>query len=415
MECLDFDMNAYQLHVVKTNKFKTITVSVNFRRKIKKEEITIRNLLKQVMINCSNSYPTMRKIIIETEKLYDLKLMTANYRIGNYTIMSFRSRFLNEKYTEKGMNEKSLKFLLDVIFNPSFDGDLRECKDRLAEGIRALDDDKFRYSINKLLSKVEDRPFSYNSYGYLDEIPKITREDLKKYYDSMLKDDIVSVYIVGDVDVDKIKAILREYFKVSTYHKNKIDILVPELANVKKPMEYKEVDDVNQAQYLLLYNLRGLTVRERRYVLPIYSEILGGGANSILFDTVREKNSYAYYVGSMIKPQDNIMIVYSGINKDKKEDVKKLIKKCMNDMNKGKFPIEKLDSAKKAFTTGLESTGDTPVGIISLASSRLLLDSPPVEEKIRDIKTITKEEVMALGKKISLYSTFILEAANGND
>ena len=46
MEYFDIDMNAYNLHIIKTNKFKTITVDVCFRRKIKKEEITIRNLLK---------------------------------------------------------------------------------------------------------------------------------------------------------------------------------------------------------------------------------------------------------------------------------------------------------------------------------------------------------------------------------
>ena len=33
------DMGSYQLHMIKTNKFKTVTVEVNFRREVKKEEI----------------------------------------------------------------------------------------------------------------------------------------------------------------------------------------------------------------------------------------------------------------------------------------------------------------------------------------------------------------------------------------
>ena len=40
------DMGSYRLHIIKTLKFKTITVEVNFRRPLKKEEITTRNLLK---------------------------------------------------------------------------------------------------------------------------------------------------------------------------------------------------------------------------------------------------------------------------------------------------------------------------------------------------------------------------------
>ena len=112
MEYIKNDMNAYNLHIIKTDRFKTVTVSVVFRRKINKEEITMRNLLKELLINSSYNYPTERSLIIETEKLYDLKLLSSNYRIGNYAILSLRTRFLNEKYTEEGMNEESIKFYL---------------------------------------------------------------------------------------------------------------------------------------------------------------------------------------------------------------------------------------------------------------------------------------------------------------
>ena len=115
MKYTKYNMNAYNLHIINTDKFKTITVSVAFRRKMVKEEITIRNLLKELLINSSYNYPTERSLIIETEKLYDLKLLSSNYRIGNYAILSMKTRFLNEKYTEEGMNEESIKFLLDII------------------------------------------------------------------------------------------------------------------------------------------------------------------------------------------------------------------------------------------------------------------------------------------------------------
>ena len=88
-----FDMNAYNLHIINTDKFKTVMVGVAFRRNIKKEEITIRNLLKEIMINSTAKYPSERSLITATENLYDLKLLAANYRVGNYAIMTFRTRF----------------------------------------------------------------------------------------------------------------------------------------------------------------------------------------------------------------------------------------------------------------------------------------------------------------------------------
>ena len=37
MKYTGYDMNAYNLHIIKTDKFKTVTVGVAFRKKILKE------------------------------------------------------------------------------------------------------------------------------------------------------------------------------------------------------------------------------------------------------------------------------------------------------------------------------------------------------------------------------------------
>ena len=173
-----YDMNAYNLHIIKTDKFKTITVGVAFLRKIKKEEITIRNLLKELMVNANMNYPTERSLVMATEDLYDLKLVSANYRVGNNAIMTFRTRFLNEIYTEKGMNEESIKFFLDLIFNPKLDSDVNKCMEKIRKSIESLKDSKVKYALSKLLETTGDMPYAYNGYGYLEDLEKITVNDL---------------------------------------------------------------------------------------------------------------------------------------------------------------------------------------------------------------------------------------------
>ena len=71
MEYICHNMSAYNLHIIKTDKFKTITIDVSFRRKVKREEITIRNLLKELMVNSTMSYPSERSLVIQSEKLYE--------------------------------------------------------------------------------------------------------------------------------------------------------------------------------------------------------------------------------------------------------------------------------------------------------------------------------------------------------
>lgn len=412
MDYKSYDMNAYKLHIIKTNKFKTITVGIAFRRKIVESEITIRNLLKELMINSSYNYPTEKSLIIETERLYDLKLVAANYRIGNDTILTFKTRFLNEKYTEEGMNEESIRFLLDIIFNPRLDNEIDKCKKKIEKSILQLKDNKIKYSLFKLLESTGDMPYAYNSYGDIDVLKKIYSSHIKSYYDSLIKNDIVDVYVVGDVVDSEIKKIFKEYFKVVTFHKEKCEIIVPELKNNRSVKEIREKDKVNQTQLTMLCNINGLTDYERKYVLPVYGEMLGGSANSMLFASVREKNSYAYYVNAIVKSYDNLMMIYSGIEKGMEDKVKKLIVKTLKDISKGQIDEEKLSDAKKTIISSIRASLDSPMGIINNYYAMELVNSKSVEERIEEVGKISSEDIRNVSKKIKLHSVFILEATD---
>ena len=405
-----YDMNAYNLHIIKTDKFKTITVGVAFRRKIKKDEITIRNLLKELMINATANYPTEKSLIEATEDLYDLKLVAANYRVGNYAIMTFRTRFLNEKYTEKGMNQESIKFFLDLIFNPKLDNDIPKCKNKIKKSIEGIKDNRIRYALLRLLETTGDMPYAYNGYGYFDDLDKIELKDLEEYYDSVIKNDIADVYVVGDVDDGSIKNIFRENFKVTTYHKQETNLIVPELSNKSKVCEFVEKDDVNQTQLALLCNLKGLTDRDRKYVLPVFTEMLGGTANSILFDAVREKKSYAYYINALVKSYDNVMMIYSGIDYANYKNVLKIIRKTLADIGKGKFDNDKFESARETLISAIKASEDSAMGIITNYYAKALVNSPNVEERITNIKRVTRDDIINVSKKIHMHTVFILEA-----
>lgn len=412
MEYTCYNMNAYNLHIINTDKFKTITIDVNFRRNIKKEDITIRNLLKELMVSSTLDYPSERKLIMQTERLYDLKILSSTYRLGNYSILSFKTRFLNEKYTEEGMNEESIKFLLDLIFKPKLDTNMDKCKKKIEKSILSLKDNKIKYALLKLMETTKDMPYAYNSYGYKEDLDKLTVKDMEDYYHSIISNDIVDVFVVGDVDNNKIKQIFKEYFKATTFHKEELSVIVPELNKVRKVNEYQEYDKVHQTQLTSLYRLSDITEYERKYVLPVYGELLGGSANSILFDTIREKNSYAYYVNAIVKPYDNIMLVYSGIEKGNEKVVSKLIDKSLTNISKGKFNLDKLESSKKTIISSIESSVDNPITIINNYYSKVLVNSLDIDEKIEMIKKVSKEDIISVSKKISLHTIYLLEDEN---
>ena len=415
------NMGAYNLHLIKTNRFKTITVEVDFRREIQREDITKRAILKEVLLNSNKSFKTERELILESENLYDLKLVASSARMGNYTNISFKTRFLDEKYTEKNMNEESIAFLMDIIFNPNVDNNsfneevVNKCKNRIEKSIKSLKDSKLKYTLFKLLENVKDKPYSYNSYGYLEDLEKIDGKVLYDYYKKIIDNDFIDIFVVGDFDGVQIKELIKKYFKARTFHKTKFNIIVEELPITKKVIEQAEEDNVNQTQFTILCGINNLTEFERKYVIKVYSELLGGSSNSILFDTVREKNSYAYYVNADVKSYDNILLIYSGIEPGNKNEVFKLIKKCLSDIEKGNFTDDMLSNAIETLIGGIKASLDSPSGIINNYFAKILVGTDDFDERIENFKKVTKDDIINVSKKINIYSTYTLEGVKQDE
>ena len=60
MNYVKLEEKNYNLHVVETDKFKTIMVKINFKRKLKKDEISMRNMLVNILFESTKKYPTKR-------------------------------------------------------------------------------------------------------------------------------------------------------------------------------------------------------------------------------------------------------------------------------------------------------------------------------------------------------------------
>ena len=147
---------SYNLHVIKTDKFKTVTVKINFKRKLIKEEITYRNMIINMLCESSSVYPSKRLMTIATEELYDLSYKGMNYISGKYNVMGFDITFLNEEYTEPGMLDKSIEFLSDLIFKPNIE--------RTRKGI-AFNKENFNYSYNLLKSSIMTQKENLDGYA----------------------------------------------------------------------------------------------------------------------------------------------------------------------------------------------------------------------------------------------------------
>lgn len=421
MEYIKYELGAYNLNVIKTNNFKTVRVEVKFRNVVKKEEITLRNLLKMVLVESTKKFDTERKFVIESEELYDLKLSSTSSRVGNFTTLSFNLTFLNEEYTEKGLHNKSLDFLMEVLFNPNvsnnkFDSlSFNNCVNKLEKSIMGRKDNKTKYSIFALLQHMGDYAYSYDQYGYLSDLKNIDEAKLYEYYKKVLMNDLVDVYVIGNVDSNEIKEYFINNFKINSFKKEKMNVLIDEVLPRKRVKVFKEEDDVNQTKIAIGLRFNDVSEYERKYVLYVYNEILGGSGNSLLFDTVREKNSLAYYINSIAQGYDNLLIIYTGIDKDRVDLGLKLIKKTIKDIEKGKFTSDMFNNAINMITSSLKLSLETQPSVINNYYAMNILNSDDINTRISKFEKVTKEDVINFSKKIKMDTVFLLEGDHNEE
>lgn len=412
---------SYNLHIIKTNKFKTVTVQVGFKRKLKKEEITYRNMIVNMLCESTSVYPSKRLMTIATENLYDLYYRGMNYLSGKYNIMNFSATFLNEEYTEKGMIDESIKFLADMIFKPnikqkntgtSFNEDnFEQSYNLLKDNIISQKEDPDVYSKIRMLENMEPNSYlSYRSVGYLEDLEKIDSKKLYKYYESILNSDIIDIFVIGNVNERHIRKVIENNFSnIKTFKKPTESHFIRPKKVRFVPKTVKETQKINQSKLVLGYKIDKMSDFELRYVLNVYSYILGGGPDSKLFKTVREKNSLCYYISSVSQPLNSIMTIKAGINKNDFKKALTLIKREVYNIKKGKFDDEDIIKAKITYINSLKELEDSPESLLSLYAGIEYLNSDTLEDRFTKINKVTKEDVIRLASKIHLDTIYLLE------
>lgn len=416
MKYINKDMGSYNIHLIKTDKYKTITIRVMFKRKIKKEEITIRNVLASLLVQSTNKYNSKRKMTIEAHDLYSARLSVDNSRMGNYINTIFTLNILNDKYTEEGNFKKSLEFLNEVIFNP----DVEEKKfkeknidivmNKTKTELSSIKEDPNAYSLLRAMESFDSKsPVSYRMMGYLEDLDNIDGESLYNYYNDMINKDYVDIAVIGDINEEMVVNEIKKYFKLRILKKLNKDYFLPNKRPRARRLFAKETIEATQSRLNIICRVSKLSKYERDYVLPVLNVIFGGGADSKLFKIVREKHSLCYTIYSKPKRLDNILIIRTGINRDNYHKTLKLIEKILLDMKKGKFTDEDINISKQYFETAFDELEEDPNAVIDLYLSKAYLDSDDLDEKRKNIMKVSKSELVKVARKIHMDTVFELE------
>lgn len=234
---------------------------------------------------------------------------------------------------------ENLGLLIDMIESPYFtEENVEKEKGIIEQELDMYSNDPEQAMFNKLYyNSIINSPLRYDIGGTKEEVNKITKEDLYECYNTFYHPSNMSLFIAGDLDVDKVINFIKGKEKKKNVSK--------ESKIVKKV--YKEPNKVLKKEETIFHNVTKTKVgyaykivlskesNEKEFIRKFYIKVFlstkFGSTTSFSEDLIKEglANSYFYYDYTFM---DNIaMIFFTGDITDHIK-VQNLIEERLNDL-----------------------------------------------------------------------------------
>lgn len=403
----------YNLHLINTDRFKTITVSLKFTKKYNREESVYFKLLERVLpINGTENYKSVNDITKKLESLYNANIGYKFYVTSENMTFETNLRIINPKYTKEDTYKESFDLFKEILTKPTLKNnqfkyfDLQ--KDNLINSILNVKDDLRSYSSLKFQEIFyKGTVYAENNYKNIKLFEDMESKKLYENYKKLFSEFKIDVFVIGEFDEEVLTKYIEELMKG---FKSKDNYTKDLYTKVKcKESLVKDKFKESQSSLLIGLNINGLTVEERDYKLILYNTILGSMNNSVLFVNVREKNSLCYSIGSTISKFTETMIIRSGISSDSFDDAVRLIKESLEEMKDEKKVDKLLKNAKKTLNIAYNDFYESSNKIIDYYFIREFTILPSIEERREKVMNLTSKDVTDIAKKVSIGLIYLME------
>lgn len=412
--------NGIKLHTIKTEKFKTNLIAVMLTTKLDRKNVTKNALIPAVLRRGTKFMQTQEDINKKMEDMYGASFDCGLDKTGDNQILKFYMETVNNEFLPQdaeNMIKSSIEKIFEIIFNPYLENGVfkKEYVEQEKENIKQIIDGKIdskaRYALDRCIEEMyKNEPFGLYKFGYVEDLKDIHEKNLYEYYLELIKTCKIDIYISGIVD-ENIHNIIKQNENIEKLEERKPDFKEFELVK-KENEEAKEIQEsmeVTQGKLIIGLDVNILD-KDARYKTMIYNSLLGGSANSKLFQNVREKASLAYTASSSYYRFKNNIFINCGIDIPNYQKALEIIKKQIEDMKNGDFTDEEIENAKNGIIASIKTIDDEQdTEITYYFGQELSGTKTSLEEYIENIQKVNKADVLEVAKQISINTIYFLK------
>lgn len=411
-------------HFIKTELYKTDLTCIILTTPLRKETVTKNALIPFMLRRGTKKLPNQYLINKEFENMYGATFNCGVDKMGDNVVLKFCIESISNEYALDGENilKMNLENLLDLVFNPvEEDGKLNKEfldveKENLRDVIESKIDDKDSYSLEECISTMYgEEGFGLYKYGYVKDIDSISIENISEYYRWLIDNAKIDLFISGNFEPKEIENLLGENDNIKKLKSRKENYILDSTGIKEEPKNIKEVKkEMDVTQGKLVIGLDILSEMDNlRAVGNVYNSILGNGANSMIFQNVREKAGLAYSAKSVFFKQKKNIFIRCGIQIENYQKAVDLIKVQLENIKNGEFSEEDMNNAKTYLVSGLKNVEEEQdTEIVYYIGQEISKTNLSVDEYIENINKVSKDQIIEFANSIKINTIYFLTKNN---
>ncbi|MCM3133515.1 insulinase family protein [Paenibacillus polysaccharolyticus] len=411
------ERDGLHLHLYNTEKFKTISVMLTIRAPLRKQCMTSRVLLSQILNGGSMNYPTRKKIQHKLDEMYGAELSWDTHKKGEEHCIFFKMEISADQFLNDGNSllQSSLLLLHEIIYNPLLeDGAFRPQivereKQLLKQRIDSMFNEKILYAHVRLIEEMyQDEDYAIPPLGSKELIDSLHEVSVFQVYEDMLRNDRFDLFIVGAFDEKAVRLMVKDIF-CEVYNIKPTNKITHDDSGVDAVKVIHDHLDVQQGTLLMGYRTF-TTIQDEHYeAARVANAIFGRFPTSRLFSSIREKQGLAYYAQSQMESNKGLLVAMAGIEFDHYDRVIELIREQEYAMKNGHFTEVEVEQGKSLLINMLLEAHDSPAGIMDIFIQAVDSGSSiEIQDHIQRISNVTKEDIICAVNKWELDTIYFL-------
>lgn len=409
-------------HVTDT-KFYSNRLSVHLITQLDTEMVTNNAVVPAILRLGCESCPDFTALNSRLGRMYGASLGYDVSRFGDKQVLSISVKGIDQRVTlqNEDMVAQLGELLCDIVLEPLIkdDGFLPENtaleKQNLIDTIESEINDKRIWAQSQCQTLLfGDSPRSIRPYGTVEQARAITPHSAYEAYKRLIRSAHIELMFVGSGDYHSAQAAFEKRFGSLERENTMAESTRPVFSD--EPVKTKvETMDISQSKLVMGFKCR-VSDERNRYALRLMTALYGGTPFSKLFLNVREKMSLCYYCAARYDRGNDVLMVSSGVEKDKKQQASEEILKQLEAVQKGDFSDEAFHNTILSLNTSFDAVGDSLYTLENWYLTRILDgEGRSPDEERSQFNSLTRDEVTAAASLVKLDAVYFLTSPDKSE